>query len=180
MKRFATEDLEIFLQSEEPTPVQPLPTDDYNETSWEDFLVQSDSDPSTELHFDGNPVPPGFTAVNSTLDSKREFTARQILLNAELTPATSPEQSPARTESDSASPIGQTPAETPLLDTVVPVVVAERIPLGDVTAPTCGNKNSMVQVPEKRPREDPRDGENMIKSKLIQRMQYPRNHVSQT
>ena len=44
-----------------------------------------------------------------------EFTARQILLNAEITPASSPEQSQlSTTESDSGSPAGLTPfADTP-------------------------------------------------------------------
>jgi hypothetical protein len=174
MKRFTTEDVEAFLQSESATPAIPAETHETTETngfdtSWEDFLIQSDTEPTTNEKpaENVNLVPhPGFTAVNSTLDSSREFTARQILLNAELTPASSPERSPeAQTESDSASPTGQTPFDQTLfddtpaasLDPPTQQPVQDRTPLADVTSQSSSNENSTTTpAPEKRPRGRPK------------------------
>ena len=84
-----------------------------------------------------------------------EFTARQILLNAEFTPASSPDeqtQSPSgQTESDSASPAGLTPfADTPAAPptdptTQLPPRISERQVMADVTMQST---NEMLE-PEK-------------------------------
>jgi hypothetical protein len=107
-----------------------------------------------------------FTAVNSTRDSTKQFTARQILLNAEITPASSPEQhqSPSgQTESESASPVGltslpQTPAtqDGPPSQTIPSTTDTpkSRNALGDLT---CQTSNSNVPTTkEKRPRGRPK------------------------
>ena len=56
-----------------------------------------------------------FTAVNSTVDSSMEFTARQVLLNAEYTPVSSPDttRSPSARSESTASPPEETGFEEP-------------------------------------------------------------------
>lgn len=106
-----------------------------------------------------------FTAVNSTTEATREFTNRQILLNAEFTPVSSPSGS-ARTESDSArSPTGLTPltvAATPAASSTQEAgpppppdaTDAESRPvLSDVTSTTT---NTAPAQPEKRRRGRPK------------------------
>jgi hypothetical protein len=176
-KQFAAEDLEMFLQSEATSPAKVPETYDFGGSSWEDFLVQSDSEQThvtnTEQPATTEVVPHvAFTAVNSTVDSSMEFSARQILLNAEFTPASSPDQtrSPtAPTESDSASPAGLTPfGDTPAhtqdipapsqAGSLVQTAAADRKVLSDVTNSTSSaeSSNTLAPVKEKRPRGRPK------------------------
>ena len=159
MKNFSPEDLETMFQSDGATPV--LHADyPFHGSTWEDFLVASDSDhapqqqQTQQLTLTTTFPNVAFTAVNSTTESSMEFTARQILLNAEFTPVSSPDeqtQSPSgQTESDSASPVGFTPfADTPATQdpsaSQLPGSNAEREVLADVTLQTT---NGMLE-PEK-------------------------------
>jgi len=194
LKHFSTEDVDVFL-SEGQTPaalasVKPL----NNGSSWEEFLV-SDSDsesqrqnPQTSTTSE-HPPPPAptnsnsstdassahpviaFTAVNSTLEASREFTARQLLLNAEFTPISSPDRSPsggAQTESDYASsPNGLTPfaaGENPAASQDAGLDggtsandVDSRTVLSDVTLQTANNPETLAPTTkEKRRRGRPR------------------------
>lgn len=150
------EDLDAF-RSEGTTPAKFPETNDFSGPTWEEFLVQSDSEGPEQS---GPAVPHvGFTAVNSTVESSREFTARQILLNSELTPASSPDQSQSpsgQTESESGSPVRSTLSpETPATQGPPTSRSAsnptERSALGDVTA----NITNVI-VKEKRPRGRPK------------------------
>jgi hypothetical protein len=142
--------------------------------SWEEFLAASDTEPTYEQHEKHQreeppsqaPVPitlpsipiqnparvVAFTAVNSTIDSTLEFTARQILLNSE-SPASSPDnpsQSPsAQTESYSSSPIVFTPIET----TQDPTPDNPNQVLKDLTSEII---NTTIPTNEKRPRGRPK------------------------
>lgn len=176
-KPFSTEDVDNFFQSESTSPAK-LP-DSYSLTgsTWEEFLVQDDPEQQEQLE-QPNSAPPvvGFTAVNSTADSSMEFTARQILLNAEITPASSPEESQSSTtESDSGSPVGLTPfADTPAAtqDGLTSQNSNHgRQVLGDLTSQSSNkgsndnsndsandtsNETSNVEIKEKRPRGRPK------------------------
>jgi hypothetical protein len=162
-KSFSREESDTFFHSEATSPAK-LP--DFTGASWEEFLIQSDSEqpqqPAQQEKSVQSAEPPivAFTAVNSTVDSTMEFTARQILLNAEFTPASSPDQSQSpsgQTESD--SPGGLTPfgAETPA--NTQAQQLEEREVLRDLTSTTNGNNSKSdgdVVVKEKRPRGRPR------------------------
>ena len=83
-----------------------------------------------------------------------EFSARQILLNAEFTPVSSPDQSQqspsVQTESDSA---GFTPfAETPNGHTTTTEENEGRQVLGDVTSLSNNNDDAVVEEKKKRGR----------------------------
>jgi hypothetical protein len=174
-KQFAAEDLDMFLQSETTSPAKALEPYDFGGSSWEDFLVQSESEQtnvtSTEQPATTEVVPHvAFTAVNSTVDSSMEFSARQILLNAEFTPASSPDQtrSPsAPTESDSASPTGLTPfgdTPAPTQDLPAPLLAGssvesapmDRKVLSDVTNTASSTESNSSLAPVKRPRGRPK------------------------
>jgi len=162
-KSFSREQSDTFFLSEATSPAK-LP--DFPEPCWEEFLIQSDSEeprqPAQQENSIQSAEPPivAFTAVNSTVDSTMEFTARQILLNAEFTPASSPDQSQSpsgQTESD--SPGGLTPfgAETP--GTTKTQQPEEREVLRDLTSTNSNNSSSSdgdVVMKEKRPRGRPR------------------------
>jgi len=189
LKHFLAEDVDGFL-SEGQTPATKACTKPFNNaSSWEDFLVDiSDSesqrqDPKTNTTSKhptpppmiksnsstvADPAPPmiAFTAVNSTLEASREFTARQVLLNAEFTPISSPDQSPsggAQTESDSTS----SPNElTPFTAVETPAATEDaggsagggasdidsRTVLSDVTRQTTNNPQTIAHATEEKRR----------------------------
>jgi len=142
--------------------------------TWENFLAQSDDaelphlatitssiassrdTPNTLVDGPADVAVPhvGFTAVNSTVDSAVEFTARQILLNAEFTPVSSPQSA---SESDSQSQSGQTPfPETPAARDPIPslptIPESPRQVLKDITANTnnVDQSQTVSEVPVKR------------------------------
>lgn len=178
-KPFSAEDVDNFFQSEATSPTKPPEPYSFTGSTWEEFLVQSDSEQQQQQQTEQqHPAPPvvAFTAVNSTADSSREFTARQILLNAEITPASSPEQSQSSTmESDSGSPVGLTPfADTPAATqdgSTSQNDIEGRQVLGDLTSQSLNkgsndhpndsandtsNETSNREVKEKRPRGRPK------------------------
>ena len=136
----------MMFQSDGATPVLHAEYP-FHGSTWEDFLVANDSDHTPQQQQQHTEQPAltlpnvAFTAVNSTTESSMEFTARQILLNAEFTPVSSPDeqtQSPSgQTESASASPAGLTPfADTPATQdpaSQLPGPNTEREVLADVT-----------------------------------------------
>ena len=176
-KPFSTEDVDNFFQSEATSPAKLPESYGLTGSTWEEFLIQSDFEQQEQTE-PQHPAPPvvGFTAVNSTADSSMEFTARQILLNAEFTPASSPEQSQtSTTDSDSGSPVGLTPfADTPAATqdgSTSQNGVDGRHVLGDLTsqlsnkssndnsndsANDTSNETSNPEVKEKRPRGRPK------------------------
>lgn len=177
-KPFSVENVDNFFQSESTSPAKLPDSYSFTGSTWEEFLVQSDSEQQKQQLDEHNPEPPvvAFTAVNSTADSSREFTARQILLNAEITPASSPEESQSpTTESDSGSPVELTPfADTPAATqdgSTSQNGNDGRQVLGDITSQSSNkssndipndsandtsNETSNVEVKEKRPRGRPK------------------------
>jgi hypothetical protein len=141
----ASEDLDDSLFALEEDNADPLPA------SWHEFLHQNQSDTEPSILNDArepSPLPHvGFTAVNSTLQASREFTARQILLNAEFTPNSSPEHSPASqtetlTDTDSPTAAEETPLAAPS------PVQKERKALSDVTSHISAMEN--IELPQKK------------------------------
>jgi hypothetical protein len=171
-KHYSTENDDPFFRSEATSPAKVL---DFNGASWEEFLVQSDPEERPEAHpkqrqqeqqqqeqeqeqdqeQEQEPAPPvvAFTAVNSTVDSAMQFNARQILLNAEFTPASSPDQSSSQqTDSESGSPVELT---TPFPETPAPPsqsdVEGTKNVLGDITSDK-NNELAVIKRPRGRPR----------------------------
>ena len=107
-------------------------------------MIQETEEPS-------HPIPHvGFTAVNSTVEATREFTTRQILLNAEFTPNSSPSQSPSQTETDSGSPsdeVIETPFPTQDPSPSQREETQERPALADVTSHISALENVGEEVP---------------------------------
>ena len=174
-KTFAPEEVDSFLQSDAPSPSK-QDTFDFTSTNWEDFLVQSDSEqpppplppPPSQGHLPEMMPHVAFTAVNSTVDSSMEFTARQVLLNAEFTPVSSPDttRSPSARSDSTASPAADETGfeETPRAQELPPhnhrhdprPVEMSRV-LSDITAHTSSDENKLLSAPkEKRPRGRPR------------------------
>ena len=189
-KHHSTENDDPIFHSEATSPAKVL---DFNGASWEEFLVQSESEERSqgrpeqrqelqeeqeqekekekekeqEQEQEQEQAPPvvAFTAVNSTVDSAMEFNARQILLNAEFTPASSPDQSSSQqTESESGSPVELT---TPFPETPAPPsqsdVEGTKNVLEDITSDK-NNELTILKKPRGRPRgwRKPRNSDNPI------------------
>ncbi len=158
-KTFQPEEIDSFLQSEAPSPSKPE-TFDFENTNWEDFLVQSDSEEPIQEQVPEIPHV-AFTAVNSTVDSSIEFQARQVLLNAEFTPVSSPDttRSPSARSESTSSPAEETAfEETPAAQEPQDSLPVEmKRVLSDITAHTSSDENQLLSAPkEKRPRGRPK------------------------
>jgi hypothetical protein len=92
--QFSTEEFDAFM-AEEIAGGDTLGDTLGDDISWGEFLTGTQGEEDKDGSKTGPPSV-HFTAVNSTVDSAREFTARQILLNAEFSSPDTSEASPPR------------------------------------------------------------------------------------